>query len=91
MGARTPRRWLGRRRAHPSIARARVGVEYATKSQSEVAQEALTRGQSVYDPVPAKGLLSKETLDNILRLEMLTKPRAMATKQENNVPRSDQF
>jgi aspartate ammonia-lyase len=47
-----------------------------------VAQEALTRGQSVYDPVPAKGLLSKETLDKILRREMLTKPRARATNRE---------
>jgi aspartate ammonia-lyase len=47
-----------------------------------VAQEALTSGKNVYDLVLAKGLLSKETLDNILRLEMLTKPRAMATKRE---------
>ena len=56
-----------------------------------MAQEVLTSGKNVYDLVLAKGLLSKETLDNILRLEMLTKPRAMATKQENNVPRSNQF
>jgi aspartate ammonia-lyase len=47
-----------------------------------VAQAALTTGKSVYDLVLAKGLLSKETLDNILRPEMLTKPRALATKRE---------
>ena len=49
---------------------------------TEVAQEALTTGKSVYDLVLAKGLLSKETLDNILPPEMLTKPRALATKRE---------
>ena len=47
-----------------------------------MAQEALTTGKSVYDLVLAKGLLSKETLDKILRREMLTKPRARATKRE---------
>ena len=52
------------------------------RSATEVAQEALTSGKNVYDLVLAKGLLSKETLDNILRPEMLTKPRALATKRE---------
>ena len=55
-----------------------IGYANAT----EVAQEALTTGKSVYDLVLAKGLLSKETLDDILRPDMLTKPRALATKRE---------
>jgi aspartate ammonia-lyase len=55
-----------------------IGYAHAT----EVAQEALTTGKSVYDLVLAKGLLSKETLDDILRPEMLTKPRELATNRE---------
>jgi aspartate ammonia-lyase len=47
-----------------------------------LAQEALATGKSVYDLVLAKGLLSKETLDDVLRPESLTKPRALATKRE---------
>jgi aspartate ammonia-lyase len=55
-----------------------IGYAHAT----EVAQEALTTGKSVYDLVLAKGLLSKEKLDDILRPEMLTKPRELATNRE---------
>jgi aspartate ammonia-lyase len=40
-----------------------------------IAQEALATGASVYDLVLAKGLLSKETLDDVLRPETLTRPR----------------
>ncbi len=47
-----------------------------------VAQEALATGKSVYDLVLAKRLLAKETLDDILRPEMLTKPRPLTVKRE---------
>ncbi len=50
-----------------------IGYAHAT----EVAQEALITGGSVYDLVLAKGLLSKEKLDDILRPEVLTQPRVM--------------
>jgi aspartate ammonia-lyase len=47
-----------------------------------VAQEALATGKSVYDLVLAKRLLAKETLDEVLRPEMLTKPRPLAVKPD---------
>jgi aspartate ammonia-lyase len=47
-----------------------------------VAQEALLTGKSVYDLVLAKGLLSKETLDDVLQPETLTKPRQVTAKRE---------
>lgn len=47
-----------------------------------VAQEALATGKSVYDLVLEKRLLARETLDDILRPEMLTKPRPLAVKRE---------
>ncbi len=47
-----------------------------------VAQEALASGASIYDLVLAKGLLAKETLDDILRPEMLTKPRPLSVQTE---------
>ena len=47
-----------------------------------VAQEALATGKSVYDLVLAKRLLDKETLDDILRPETLTKPRPLTVKRE---------
>ena len=47
-----------------------------------VAQEALLTGKSVYDLVLAKGLLSKEMLDDVLRPETLTKPRQVTAKRE---------
>lgn len=51
-----------------------IGYEHATA----VAAEALASGGSVYDIVLAKGLLSKQQLDDILQPEILTKPRHLA-------------
>ncbi|TXH59850.1 MAG: aspartate ammonia-lyase [Thiothrix sp.] len=48
-----------------------IGYTNAT----EIAQEALLTGGSVYDLVLQKGLLSKEKLDDILQPEVLTQPR----------------
>lgn len=53
-----------------------IGYANAT----EIAQEALQTGGSVYDLVLAKALLSKEQLDEILKPEVLTKPRLMVAK-----------
>jgi aspartate ammonia-lyase len=50
-------------------------IGYANATQ--VAQEALVTGKSVYALVLEKNLLSKERLDEILRPEVLTKPRAI--------------
>jgi aspartate ammonia-lyase len=47
-----------------------IGYTHAT----EVAQEALATGRSVYDLVLEKRLLSKEQLDEILQPERLTRP-----------------
>jgi aspartate ammonia-lyase len=47
-----------------------------------VAQEALLTGKSVHDLVLAKGLLSKEMLDDVLQPERLTKPRQVTAKRE---------
>jgi aspartate ammonia-lyase len=55
-----------------------IGYTHATA----VAQEALATGQSVYDLVLAKGLLTKEQLDDILRPEMLTQPRPIMPVRE---------
>ena len=48
-----------------------IGYTNAT----QIAQEALATGRSVYDLVLEKRLLSKEQLDDILRPEVLTQPR----------------
>lgn len=50
-----------------------IGYANAT----EIAQEALITGQSVYDLVLAKQLLTREQLDQILQPEVLTQPRAI--------------
>jgi aspartate ammonia-lyase len=50
-----------------------IGYANAT----EIAQEALVTGQSVYDLVLAKRLLTPEQLDQILQPEVLTRPRAI--------------
>jgi len=55
-----------------------IGYSNAT----EVAQEALASGRSVYDLVLAKGLLTKAQLDDILQPAMLTAPRPMTTGRE---------
>jgi len=47
-----------------------------------VAQEALTTGKSVSDLVLAKGLLTREQLDTILRPELLTQPRSIVPVRE---------
>ena len=47
-----------------------------------VAQEALATGQSVYELVLAKKLLSKERLDAILQPEVLTQPRPILADRE---------
>src|SRR5437868_3458490 len=51
-----------------------IGYTNAT----EIAHDALVTGQSVYDLVLAKKLLTREQLDQILQPEVLTKPHAFA-------------
>jgi aspartate ammonia-lyase len=55
-----------------------IGYANAT----EVAQQALATGKSVYDLVLEKKLLSKETLDAILQPDVLTKPRPLLAARE---------
>src|SRR4029077_17440615 len=50
-----------------------IGYTNAT----EIAQEALASGRSVYDLVLERKLLSKEGLDEILQPDVLTRPRPM--------------
>ena len=54
-------------------------IGYANATQ--IAQEALARGASVYGLVLDKGLLTKEQLDQILKPEVLTQPRALVDLQ----------
>jgi aspartate ammonia-lyase len=49
-----------------------IGYANAT----EIAQQALITGQSVYDLVLAKKLLTAEQLEQILQPEVLTRPRS---------------
>jgi aspartate ammonia-lyase len=55
-----------------------IGYANAT----EVAQEALISGRSVYELVLEKKLLSKEQLDEILQPEVLTQPRPLLKSRE---------
>src|SRR5437867_8475719 len=55
-----------------------IGYANAT----EVAQQALVTGRSVYDLVLEKKLLSKEKLDAILQPEVLTQPRPLLAARE---------
>jgi aspartate ammonia-lyase len=55
-----------------------IGYAHAT----EVAQEALSTGRSVYDLVLEKNLLSKERLEEILQPDVLTKPRPILAARE---------
>ncbi|TMH37556.1 MAG: aspartate ammonia-lyase [Betaproteobacteria bacterium] len=55
-------------------------IGYANATQ--VAQDALATGRSVYALVLEKGLLSKEHLDAILKPEVLTQPRALPSVRE---------
>jgi aspartate ammonia-lyase len=50
-----------------------IGYERATA----VAKEAHDTGRSVYELVLEKGWMSKEQLDEVLRPEVLTKPRQL--------------
>ncbi len=52
---------------------------------SEIAQEALRTGARVYDLVLAKGLISREQLDEVLKPEILTQPHYSTVHK----PRSD--
>jgi aspartate ammonia-lyase len=52
---------------------------------SEIAQEALRTGTKVYDLVLAKGLMSREQLDEVLKPEILTQPHYSTVHK----PRSD--
>ncbi|MBF8283551.1 MAG: Aspartate ammonia-lyase [Anaerolineales bacterium] len=54
-----------------------VGYENATA----IAKEAHATGQSVYELVLAKGLLTKAQLDDILRPEILTQPRPLPERE----------
>jgi aspartate ammonia-lyase len=53
-----------------------IGYDNATK----VAQEALATGRDVYEVALARGFLSKETLDELLRPEAQTKPQPVVGK-----------
>ena len=55
-------------------------IGYANATQ--VAQEALATGKSVYELVLAKGLLSKAKLEEVLRPEALTRPHLIDAKRE---------
>jgi aspartate ammonia-lyase len=55
-------------------------IGYANATQ--IAQEALASGKSVYELVLAKGLLSKTMLEEVLRPETLTSPHLVPTKRE---------
>jgi len=55
-----------------------IGYANAT----EVAQQALTTGKSVYELVLEKKLLSKERLDEILQPDVLTRPRPLLAARE---------
>jgi aspartate ammonia-lyase len=48
-------------------------------NSTEVAQQALRTGRSVFDLVLERGLLTKSQLDDILRPEVLTQPREFAS------------
>jgi aspartate ammonia-lyase len=55
-----------------------IGYTQAT----QVAQEAMATGRSVYDLVLERGLLSKESLDEILQPESLAGPQPILPKRE---------
>ncbi len=58
-----------------------IGYANAT----DIAQEALITGMSVYDLVLEKKLLTREQLDEILQPEVLTQPRAFRVKEPGEV------
>ncbi len=58
-----------------------IGYANAT----EIAQQALMTGMSVYDLVLEKKLLTREQLDEILQPEVLTQPRAFRVREPGEV------
>jgi aspartate ammonia-lyase len=54
-----------------------IGYAYAT----EVAQEALKSGRSVYESVLEMKLMTKEELDEVLQPEVLTRPQPILKHQ----------
>jgi aspartate ammonia-lyase len=54
-----------------------IGYSNATA----IAKEALESGRAITDLVLDRGLLSKRELDEILRPETLTRPRAVAAEE----------
>jgi aspartate ammonia-lyase len=52
---------------------------------SELAREALETNARVYDLVLAKGLMSREQLDEVMRPEVLTKPHRATLSEKHNV------
>jgi aspartate ammonia-lyase len=59
-----------------------IGYANAT----DIAQQALVTGDSVYDLVLAKKLLTKEQLDQILQPEVLTQPRSFTVTTVGGEP-----
>jgi aspartate ammonia-lyase len=55
-------------------------IDYA--NVTEVAQEALATGKSVYDLVLERKLLPKDKLDAILQPDILTKPQPLQPTRE---------
>ena len=53
---------------------------------SEIAQEALRTGAKVYDLVLAKGLMTREQLDEVLKPEFLTKPHFTTVQKPHSEP-----
>jgi aspartate ammonia-lyase len=62
-----------------------IGYENAT----QIAQEAMLTGESVSALVLARGLLTKEQLDDILRPEVLTQPRPTVPMQQRPAQRDE--
>jgi aspartate ammonia-lyase len=58
-----------------------IGYENATR----IAKEAFQTGNSVYDLVLKHKLMSKSALDEVLRAEVLTQPRAMLVQHSREV------
>ena len=52
-----------------------LGALRKTRQATELAQDALQTGRSVYKLALAKGLLTREALEEILKPERLTRPR----------------
>ena len=53
---------------------------------SEIAQEALRTGARVYDLVLAKGFMTREQLDEVLKPEVLTQPHFSTIHKPRSEP-----